>query len=440
MVCIVYIQQWFEQVQYVAHAYAYLPITFLKRVVLGRDSQLKQYFFDKWGLIHPFPKSSKQKIHIWFNTCSGGEIIQVMDLCEHLAMKIPNVLFFLSTESEDVFRFAKQSGVFCFVFYSPWDLKSATKRAIQRIQPDLLVAIDFTTLPTLFYQAQKKGVKTLLLSAMMRNRFDEVPGVRRAMAKKYYLAFHQIGVKSDDDFHRFVHQGVSAQKISVTGDMKYGLGQPPVPIRSQLQNIFRLKSSTAKIFLAGSTNLDEDSMTLDAYCLAKEKIPDLKFIIIPRYREYINHFKELARYKNIAYVEWSDHSEILFKAYDVLLVNAFGSLRYLYGVADYIYIGSSLIVREACSGHNPIEALLHGKPIFFGPAMERWTEVVSEIKSVWGGCEISDATALARNLIFLNQAPELYAQLVYVSKKLTHLEHDPILKNFELIRQGLPER
>ena len=238
------------------------------------------------------------------------------------------------------------------------------------------------------------------------------------------------------DVDHLLSRGVPKNRVYLTGDMKYTRHKMiQNPILQKLSNHFKSYSVPQQFFLAASTALGEDEMTLVAYLRAKEKIPQLKFIIVPRYKEYIPAFKTLAQLYHVSYNVISDTQCQLDKQNNITLIDTFGILHQLYSFATYIYIGSSLEIREHCGGHNPIEALLHDKPIFFGPSMQRWYEITEELKKIWSGCEINNSESLSFGMLQLYHNKELYQKLSFAAKQLTTLEREPLYESFKLIQQ-----
>ena len=53
-----------------------------------------------------------------------------------------------------------------------------------------------------------------------------------------------------------------------------------------------------------------------------------------------------------------------------------GELSRMYSFCDIAYIGGSLVPD---GGHNPLEPAAFGKPILFGPYMDDFTEIASDL-------------------------------------------------------------
>ena len=64
-------------IKFVVKAFFYAPITFLKRVVFGKDPYWRQYFWSRWGMVPQdlLDLVSKRDV-IWIDALGLGEVHQ----------------------------------------------------------------------------------------------------------------------------------------------------------------------------------------------------------------------------------------------------------------------------------------------------------------------------------------------------------------------------
>ena len=79
-------------------------------------------------------------------------------------------------------------------------------------------------------------------------------------------------------------------------------------------------------------------------------------------------------------------------------------MRAWYATADAVVIGKSF---AATGGQNPVEAVLAGKPVFFGPHMENFREVVKALLDGRGAFQAADTGDLQRQVENVLRDPEL---------------------------------
>ena len=78
---------------------------------------------------------------------------------------------------------------------------------------------------------------------------------------------------------------------------------------------------------------------------------------------------------------------------DCVLLDPTGELQRWYPIATVVFVGKSL---TAHGGQNPVEPILAGKPVVFGPFMENFRTLANALVAKQGAIEVSDADALER--------------------------------------------
>jgi 3-deoxy-D-manno-octulosonic-acid transferase len=413
-----------------------MPITFTRRVLLGKDPMQRRYFFDKWGFLPKEARPLLAQKAIWIDVASGGEVLQIVTFCRLLKEAWPNTPIFVSTESSDAFQFAQSIDVFAFVFYTPWDLKGVARRVLGQLRPAVLIAIELTRMPILFREAQRRGIKTVLLSALMDETFQRHTNMRRAFRHRYYQYFDYIGVKEKKDREGFLRLGVDEERLWTTGDMKY---DPAYILQGngRVQDTLKI-GPDKKVLMAGSIYPGEEEITIQGYTEAKKKVPNLKLVIAPRYADFIPAIETAVLRAGLSSIRKTRLGDQAKVDHEVIIVDTFGELPYLYSVADFVFVGGSINpVTNVGSGKNPVEPLLHGKPIFFGPYMNKWRGIKSELMKVWNGCMVSDYRSLAEGIIRLHSDQALSLQLREKALQIVSPKGDFVNRSYQLVERLL---
>jgi len=84
---------------------------------------------------------------------------------------------------------------------------------------------------------------------------------------------------------------------------------------------------------------------------------------------------------------------------DVSIADTTGELRKLTQLADLVFIGKSLPPNEG--GQTPVEAAALRKPLIFGPRMNNFRTIASELVRDGAAITIADARALATEVAAL---------------------------------------
>jgi 3-deoxy-D-manno-octulosonic-acid transferase len=425
------------QVGYALRIYLHLPITFIKRVVFGREPYWKIYFWNKWGFVS---KDLRRLIGdrklIWIDVLSGGEVMQIFSFVRILKGLLPDHDIVVSTNNRYSYDVAKGMREVAFVFDTPWDLRHTVRRAIKRLRPEALICIENAPFPVFLQQAQKMGVKTILCSGFMSKDYDRHENLWRAIPLGSYNYFDFVGAKSKEDVAGFEKLGIQPEKIRIVGNMRFDpeFQRLSGTDREKLRRNLRIPDGF-KVFVAGSVRVKEEGVILEAFSRVKERYGDLFLLLAP---SFFSPELDIGGTAKKLGLRLSLRSELdgkpSFDA-DGIIVDTFGELSRLYSLADFIFIGGSLNPASRLGyGNNIIEPLVHGRPIFFGPYMNRWTEIAESLKSIYPGLQVRTSSELAENLIFLLNHEEVGRELEERSLTMVRENGDAPRKNATFVR------
>ena len=94
---------------------------------------------------------------------------------------------------------------------------------------------------------------------------------------------------------------------------------------------------------------------------------------------------------------------------DCLLIDTTGELRDWYSVATVAFVGKSLTAR---GGQNPVEPIMAGKPVLFGPHMENFATLAESLVRHDGAVQVKDAASLQHEITKLFRDRARSARLV----------------------------
>ncbi len=93
------------------------------------------------------------------------------------------------------------------------------------------------------------------------------------------------------------------------------------------------------------------------------------------------------------------------RKHSMILVDTMGDLADLYGVADYIFCGGSLVNK---GGHNLMEAAIWDKAVFYGHSIDDFHDAADLLESVEGGFRIDDVADLERRILYYRTHQQEY--------------------------------
>jgi len=123
----------------------------------------------------------------------------------------------------------------------------------------------------------------------------------------------------------------------------------------------------------------------------REQFPSLRLFIAPR---HVERLREIRAHLSATLLRVTLASEALTTVdvdADCMLLDTTGELQGWYGIATVVFIGKSL---AAHGGQNPVEPILAGKPVVFGPHMENFAALARTLVSNNGAIQVNDAHSL----------------------------------------------
>jgi len=429
----------YQQGKYLTMIFLFLPITFLKRIVFGKDPVWKAFFFQSWGRL---PQDLKERLgswdSIWINSEAGGELTQIFSLCTMVKKQLPEFNLLISTHKYEAYLLAQEIDGVDYAFFSPWDITWVVRKVLKKINPALLIASEIVTAPVLFREASRLGIKTFLCSAFMSKNLDKNKILERAMALKFHKQLDFIGVKYEIDKEGFKKLGYPVDSIKILGDLKYDITKLKVLGKSRVEWLteFGLELES-KVLLGGSIHPREEKFLIDAYALLRKQDSQFRLIIAPRYTQFISQIEGYLKERGFPFIKRTEITKGMDSGEMVIIIDTFGELAYLYAAASYAVIGSSIFPADPLGGHNIIEPMVHEIPIFFGPHMLKAQEVTNELKECWDGLEIHSQEQLAQNILFLDKNKVLKDKIQNKIKEIVSRHKNGVENHVKFIEEFL---
>jgi 3-deoxy-D-manno-octulosonic-acid transferase len=195
-----------------------------------------------------------------------------------------------------------------------------------------------------------------------------------------------FAMQSEEDARRIIALGAPRERVRVTGNLKSDL-RPAGAADPAWRERLALEAGDV-LWVAGSTHRGEEGPVLDAWAALRGREPRLRLVLAPRHPERVPEVERLLAARGLAGVRRSALPPAPRGA--VVLLDTVGELAQLYGWADLVFVGGSLV---AAGGHNMLEAALWRKPVLFGPHTENFRDSASLLLEA-GAAEVVDAGSL----------------------------------------------
>ena len=380
-----------------------------------RRGNYRHHFFERFGIYKTWKREALKATDrpMWIHAVSVGEVLIALKLIREMREREPGLDVVLSTTTSTGFTLANEQsgkagdGAAVVVIYNPVDFRSNVKRVMRRIDPRMLVLVEAEVWPNLVARAKKTGVTISLVNARLSDRserrYRKVAGLVRPV---FSLLDHAL-VQDDRDVDRIAMLGVRRECIEVVGSVKFdpqGMAPPEEQIasfRKLLADSFGDRLDGKKIILAGSTHDGEEAMIGR---VVKELDLDLFYIAVPRHFERAPAVVAQMQEVGLKPARRSQLDGAVAEEVDCLIVDSTGELNAWYYLADMVVIGKSFL---STGGQNPVEAVLAGKPVLYGPHMENFRALVEMLEAAEGARRVADADDLGAAIVGLLGDPEM---------------------------------
>ena len=389
----------------------FLPGYFLKMI---RRGGYREKFGQRLGIYDCDVRArlSKQR-STWLHAVSVGEVNIALKLANALRALEPDLHCVLTTTTTTGFALANQSvPSWIEVMYTPLDYWPIMRRAFAVIRPVRIVLVEAEVWPNLAAEAHARRVPLVLVNARLSPKSEKRFRRFRVFVAPTFRRLDLVCVPEREDIDRWAALGVPRDRIRVTGSIKY---DPDVQAESQavaapLWDASSVGASDGAVLFGGSTHRGEEEILATVFLRLRQQFPSLRLFIAPRHVERLREIRAQldALGLRVALASKARMDGEPNKA-DCVLLDTTGELQRWYDIATVVFVGKSL---TAHGGQNPVEPILAGKPVVFGPHMENFGMLARTLVSRKAAIQVRDADSLERAIVELLQDTEPRQRLV----------------------------
>ncbi|CAN5802218.1 3-deoxy-D-manno-octulosonic acid transferase [soil metagenome] len=345
-----------------------LTVGFLRMLPLFllRRDKYAAGFRQRFGRI-PELRQNNRSI-IWIHCVSVGETNAAVPLIKAIKEEYPDFRIVISTTTKTGQELAHKlfTEIADLIFYFPFDWKFTVRRALKKIKPNVVLLMETEIWFNFIREAKAGGANVFIVNGRLSEKSsDRYLKIRKLMSR--VLRFVDVALmQTNADAQRILRLGINANKVRVTGNIKYD--QSPVEKNSIFVSYFTERfdiSPKNPLIVAASTHAPEERWILEAfkevYKSRAENLPRL--LLAPRHPERFDEVAELVKNSGLKLVRRSSPLHLEDVSADVILLDSIGELRQVFSLAEIVFVGGSLIPH---GGQNILEPAIAKKAIVTG--------------------------------------------------------------------------
>lgn len=318
--------------------------------------------YEKWAARNRDPARPL----LWIHAPSVGEGLQALPVIKLLRARHPETQLAYTFFSPSAEAFGATVGA-DFHDYLPFDTASDSERALRALRPAALVFSKLDVWPLLVESASQKGVKLGMLSATMPASSLRHSVMARLVLGDAYTSFAAVGAVSDADAMRLITAGVSANRVTVTGDTRYDQAwQKAEETSGDREALLAPLRGPRFTMVAGSTWPSDEERLLPAWLAVKAAHHDIRLVIAPHELSH-KHLDAIESWTHAKNLSTARVGEPEASTADVVVVDRYRILGDLYALADIAYVGGGF---RSAGLHSLLEPAAYGSPVIIGPRHE----------------------------------------------------------------------
>ncbi len=373
---------------------------------------------------------------IWLHAVSVGEVAVALKLASAIKPLQPTGSgLVLTTTTTTGFVFAEKNALPGMeVMYTPLDFWPIIRRAFAAIRPRAIVLVEAEVWPNLVAEAHTRKIPIALVNARLSPRSERRFRRFRWLVAPTFRLLDLVCVQEKQDLARWSALGVRPDRIVHTGSIKYDPGdlEHGSPIQTTGPVSLSAFDPDRPLLFGGSTHRGEEETLARVFLRLRVEFPTLALFIAPRHTERAGEIRKKLENMSLRVSLASEMERATDPKPDCLLLDKTGELRTWYPIATVVFIGKSL---TAHGGQNPVEPILAGKPVLFGPHMENFATLAQTLIANRAAIEVTDEASLENSVSRLLKDPAERAGLVENAKQIIASHRGATKRTAELVRQ-----
>jgi 3-deoxy-D-manno-octulosonic-acid transferase len=328
---------------------------------------------------------------IWIHAVSVGEVLAARALVGPLKEAFPEHKLFVSTTTVAGNGVARKSirDADGFLF-APFDLPGPVRKALDVLNPALLVLVETEIWPNLIHDARRRGTRVAIVNGRLSER--SFAGYRRVrpLLRRVLVEIDLFLMQGEDHARRVRDLGAPAERVRVVGNLKFD-ALDAARVSDELARLLEAVPG-GPLWVAGSTMPGEEEIVLAALRRIRERFPETALIVAPRHPERFDEVPALVEAAGFRCLRRTRLQPGAWRNGSVVLLDTLGELAQVYSLASVVFVGGSLV---PTGGHNILEPAVSGKAVIVGPHMENFREIADQFRAEDALVQVRSAEELA---------------------------------------------
>ncbi len=399
---------------------------------LATSRRFRAGFGQRMGRV---PKRRSGRPAVWLHGVSVGEIKAGIAMMGELRERLPDWDVVLSSTTLQGWQVARDSSADQVIYY-PLDFSWVTRRAIRRMRPSAVVLLELELWPNFLLSCNRRGVPVCVANGRISEKsFRGYRWVRRLLPEPHQrIRFYAM--QNEEYAERIRGLGVRPSAVEVTGQMKYDsipdeTDDDPLVARAALGI-----APDEWVLMGGSTHPGEEAILLRCLAALVATGARARLVLVPRHLERVDEVEQAVRDAGQPAVRRTAITAGA-RTDGVVIVDTIGELSRLYGIADLVYVGGSLVRH---GGQSMIEPAAHGRPIVFGPHVWNFSDTVEALLAADGAVRVADEAALVALVPDLYADPDRARRLGDAARRVVNELRGATARNAALVVRMAEER
>jgi 3-deoxy-D-manno-octulosonic-acid transferase len=332
-------------------------------------------FRERLGTLSP---ASGQPL-IWIHCVSVGETQAARPLVLELKKQLPDRRIAISTTTltgqslaREIFKHDAEK-----IFYFPFDWRWSVRRTLKALRPQAVLIMETELWPGFLRECERQQIPVAVLNGRLSERSFRRYRLFRGFMSHVLRGVSLAIMQTEADANRLRSLGIAAEKVHVSGSLKFDAGTLPLndTLTAELRQRFGFTEG-APLIVAASTHAPEERIVLEGFKrLIAISAPAARLLIAPRHPERFAEVAALLGASCLSSARRSAPPKETDTTAKVILLDTIGELQSVYSLATVVFVGGSI---ARTGGHNILEPAAVGACILTGAHTYNFREIVEE--------------------------------------------------------------